>query len=131
MNSYRRSNGLSSSDIIALAVGIPTGVLTFIGVLLAYLGYRRRRILNANVGNDCDIECAGVAYHLTIQQTRRRTPNSFQPEADETNSTHIDKDSDSGKTKNSLTVATSLVFLQSMYGIRPRKLQHQVPRLAL
>ncbi|CAG5177816.1 uncharacterized protein ALTATR162_LOCUS8392 [Alternaria atra] len=87
MNSYRRSNGLSSSDIIALAVGIPTGVLTFIGVLLAYLGYRRRRILNAN--------------------TRRRTPNSFQPEADETNSTHIDKDSDSEHVRYPTTEAAA------------------------
>jgi hypothetical protein len=62
MSIHSRSHGFSSSDTIALAVGGPTGVLTFVGVLLAYLGYRKKRRFGANLGSVGHLKFAGGAY---------------------------------------------------------------------
>lgn len=43
VSSTSNTHGLSQSDKIAIGVGVPTGVVTVIGVVLTYLGIRRRK----------------------------------------------------------------------------------------
>jgi hypothetical protein len=43
VSSTSNTHGLSQSDKIAIGVGVPTGVVTVIGVVLTYLGIRAQK----------------------------------------------------------------------------------------